>query len=141
MLALFAGWGCQLGIPQIDSAAPTSSARQQEEILKTVPYGTLRSEVVEKLKATGMRLSPGASDSVYYCDTWKREDGTQWLMDVVLLFDESDEFYAMRPGDAEAGLVTDSPAESGDKNSPRAQRVREASPRRRARPSDDTKSQ
>ena len=88
--------GCQLSTPRIEMS-PLSYPQQAAEILKLVPLDTDRDVTVEKLEQAGIQgdFSP-VSQSVYYCNIWKREDGKRWWMNVALLFDESGKFYATR---------------------------------------------
>lgn len=83
-----------------------SPEEQQRAVLKIVPLGTPRVEVVEKLKGAGIQFSPGTSESIYYCDVWNREDGAHWQMDVALLFDSDGKLYQTRRAQADTGLAS-----------------------------------
>jgi hypothetical protein len=96
--------GCQLGLERV-VPSPLSHNEQVDEILEIVPLKTPREEVVEKLEAAGISGNFGpASNSIYYCDLWTREDGSRWHMDVALLFDQSGELYKTRRSQASIGL-------------------------------------
>jgi hypothetical protein len=66
--------------------------------------------VTKKLADAGIDGSFGVSDSVFYCDVWRREDGNRWYINVALLFDESGRVYKARPAQAATGVMLPSEA-------------------------------
>lgn len=70
-----------------------SYGEQQAAVEKLVPKETHRTEAVKRLEQNGIKGSFGASNSVYYCDTWVREDGKIWPMSISLLFNEEGKLY------------------------------------------------
>ena len=108
--------GCQLSTPRFEKN-PLSYPQQAGAILEIVPKGTDRDVVVEKLAQSGIQgnFSP-VSKAIFYCDTWEREDGKRWLMDVALLFDESGKFYAIRNSQAQTGIYYSNQSSSGNEN-------------------------
>ena len=108
--------GCQLSTPRFEKN-PLSYSQQEDAILEIVPKETDRDVVVEKLARSGIQgnFSP-VSKAIYYCDTWEREDGKRWLMDVALLFDESGKFYATRNSQAQTGIYHENQSSSGNEN-------------------------
>lgn len=103
--------GCQLTQPPLVNS-PLSYTEQEQAVLKIVPLGTPREEVRDRLSAAGIDGQFGISDSVYYCDTWKRSDGAHWHVNVALLFDQSGILYKTRPAQSETGVLSDSAAPS-----------------------------
>jgi hypothetical protein len=99
-LAIAAG-GCasaSLSGRLVDNPLPT--AEQQDEVLKLVPVGTPREEALETLANAGIEVHEGASNTIYYCDIWRRKDGSRWQMDVALLFDKQGNLYRTRSAQA-----------------------------------------
>ena len=108
--------GCQLSTPRFVKS-PLSYSQQAEAILEIVPKGTDRDAVVEKLERSGIQGNFSAvSKAIYYCDTWEREDGKRWLMNVALLFDESGRLYATRNPQAQTGIYHGDQPPSGNEN-------------------------
>lgn len=97
--------GCQLGSAGKIVASPWSSAQQEQAILELVPLGTPRDEVVERLSQAGIEGGFGVSDSVFYCDLWKRPSGEWWHINVALLFDQSGRLYKTRPAELAAASL------------------------------------
>jgi hypothetical protein len=92
--------GCRLtstGMVQ----SPLNYAQQESAILDIVPKGTPREQAIADLKTAGISGSFGVSDSIYYCDTWRRRGGETWHLDVALLFDETGKLYEARQADAQ----------------------------------------
>ena len=108
--------GCQLITPRLEES-PLSYSQQADAILEIVPKETDRDLAIEKLTQSGIQgnFSP-LSKAIFYCDTWERKDGTRWLMDVALLFDESGKFYATRNPQAQTGIYYGNPSASGNEN-------------------------
>ena len=108
--------GCQLSTPRFEYS-PLSYSQQADAILEIVPKETDRDVAVEKLARSGIQgnFSPN-SKAIFYCDTWEREDGKRWLIDVALLFDESGKFYATRNPQAQTGIYYGNPSPSGNEN-------------------------
>lgn len=108
--------GCQLSTPRFEES-PLSYSQQADAILEIVPKGTDRDVVVEKLARSGIQGSFSlVSKAIYYCETWEREDGKRWLMDVALLFDESGKLYATRNPQAQTGIYYGNQSSSGNEN-------------------------
>ncbi|MEX0728938.1 MAG: hypothetical protein WD065_21870 [Planctomycetaceae bacterium] len=93
--------GC-MGLGMIQPS-PWTYSQQHEAILKIVPLGTPRDDVVNRLTKAGIEGSYGISESIYYCDIWDRSDGARWHVNVALYFDESGNLYDIRPGQADTG--------------------------------------
>ena len=72
-----------------------------------IPVGTPREAVVERLSKAGIEGTFGTSDSIYYCDLWKRETGERWHLDLALLFDEQGKLYETRPAQSEVAVMSD----------------------------------
>jgi hypothetical protein len=98
----------------VDNPLPT--AEQQDEVLKLVPVGTPRAEALETLASAGIEVHEGASNTIYYCDIWRRKDGSRWQMDVALLFDKQGNLYRTRS--AQALTEVDSAAGLAEPNQP-----------------------
>ncbi|MEZ6048271.1 MAG: hypothetical protein R3C11_22390 [Planctomycetaceae bacterium] len=49
-------------------------------------------------KQAGIEGEFGTSQTIYYCDQWRREDGKTWEMNLALLFDEEGALYNTMPG-------------------------------------------
>lgn len=88
--------GCQLTSRQAEIITPPYP-KQAAEVLTIIPLGTDRDEAVKKLKEAGVEGAfSQVSQSVFYCDTWQRENGERWWMNVALLFDESGKLKSTR---------------------------------------------
>ena len=108
--------GCQLSTPRFEKN-PLSYPQQAGAILEIVPKGTDRDAAVEMLAQAGIQGNFSAvSKAIYYCDTWEREDGKRWLMNVALLFDESGRLYATRNPQAQTGIYSEDQSSSGNEN-------------------------
>jgi len=95
--------GCQLGRGRmIDS--PLSFQEQSDAILKIIPPGTPRAEAIRKLEEAGIEGTSQAHRSIFYCDIWDRTDGTRWVLNVALLFDEHGRLYKTRRSEADTGI-------------------------------------
>lgn len=95
--------GCQLTTEANYVNPPFSE--QQQAILDVVPFGTARNLAVERLRRAGVVGTFGVSESVFYCDAWKRGDDRDWRLDVALFFDQSGRFYKVAPGQAQTGVA------------------------------------
>lgn len=94
--------GCRLtGMP--DLRRPSYDA-QKQALLEVVPLGTPREEAVDRIEAAGITGEFGVSESVYYCDFWRRP-GEHWYLDIALYFDESGRLYKIGSGQAQTGVV------------------------------------
>lgn len=89
--------GCQLDTPRM-MQTQHSYDQQVEAILKVVPVGTERAEAIRRLEQAGVQGAFGISQSIYYCNEWKR-DGDKQKLDVALLFNEEGRLYSTRHGD------------------------------------------
>lgn len=96
--------GCHLGASRI-TPSPLTYAEQERAIFELVPSGTPRDEVVRKLDEAGISGTFGIRETVYYCDVWKRDDGTRWHVDVALLFDAEGRLYQARRGQAQTSAA------------------------------------
>lgn len=99
---------CSCAGPKLTSnkpiPSPLSVLQQQDEILKIAPLKTPRPEVERRLKAAGVEISSGISQSVCYCDFWNRKEGARWRIDIALMFDSNDQLYAIRQGSASTAV-------------------------------------
>ncbi len=102
LVAIFAG-GCRLGTGRV-VPCPLASADQKAALLKIAPLGTPRDAAIQKFEKAGIEGSFGISETVYYCDFWKRSDGERWNMDLSMLFDQSGELYEIRASSFFAGI-------------------------------------
>ena len=123
----YLAWGC-LAIASAGCASaslsgrlvdnPLATAEQQDEVLKLVPVGTPREDALETLANAGIEVHEGASNTIYYCDIWRRKDRSRWQMDVALLFDKQGNLYRTRSAqaltevDSTAGLAEPAAAPS-----------------------------
>lgn len=96
---------------------PLSATEQQQAIREIVPLGTSRVQVAERLAKAGIEFTKAAGDSIYYCAAWQRPEGTQWHMNVALLFDREDKLYQVREANTLTLRDTD-PPETTNRNSP-----------------------
>ena len=110
--------GCHWGTLGTVTASPLSYAEQEKAILTLTGIGMPREEAIRKLTEAGIEGTSGISDSVYYCDLWKHDDGANWHLNVALLFDQSGTLYKTRPAQAETGVLTatDLVRDSGDRS-------------------------
>jgi len=106
LIAIFAG-GCRLGAGRV-VPCPLASADQKAALLKIAPLGTPRDAAIQKFEKAGIEGSFGISETVFYCDFWKRANGERWDMDLSMLFDQSGQLYKIR---ANSFLVGISPAD------------------------------
>lgn len=111
-LLLVQSSGCAAGPGRIANS-PLTVGQQQKAILEIVPLGTPRLDAIRKLTEAGLELSPGTSESTYYCDVWNRQDGQRWRVDVALLFDETGVLYGTKQAQSTTSLDTDSAAGKG----------------------------
>lgn len=90
---------------------PLTATQQQQAIQEIVPLGTPREQAAERLTKAGIEFTTAAGDSMYYCSTWKRSDGTRWHLNVAMLFDQENKLYRLREADTvafrETGKSTD----------------------------------
>lgn len=96
---------------------PLSITEQQQAMRKIVPIGTSREQAADRLTKEGIEFTTGAGDSIYYCSTWKRPDGTRWHMNVAMLFDRENKLYQFREANSVAFRDTDSLPESTNRTS------------------------
>lgn len=114
--------GCATSSPLI-VPSPVSTDEQQAQILKLVPVGTPRDAALETLRREGIDVQQGASSTIYYCDLWKRPDGSRWHLDVALLFDREGRLYRTRSASAlvdsdNTTTSSDPTADSAPRSSP-----------------------
>jgi hypothetical protein len=92
---------------------PLSAVEQQQAVQKIVPLGTSREQAAERLANNGIEFTTAAGDSIFYCSTWERPDGTRWHLNVALLFDQEHRLYRLREADTvalpDAGSTAASP--------------------------------
>ena len=100
LAGLLACLGCHTSGSRI-VPSPMSLVEQQQKILQITPVGTPLNDALLKLNQAGVQTNQGVSESILYCDLWKRPDGSQWYMNVALLFDESGKLYEARAAQAE----------------------------------------
>ncbi len=81
--------------------APLVFEEQSAKILEIAPLGTPKEQAVRQLNEAGISGDFSSSPSIYYCDLWQREDGTQWHLNVALLFKEDGTLYKTRPAQAD----------------------------------------
>jgi len=84
------------------SIQPALSYREQvREVQRLVPLGTQRDETIARLEAAGIVGEySAAGQSIYHCQFRTLPDGGRRHMNVALLFNEQDEFYAVQPSDS-----------------------------------------
>jgi hypothetical protein len=128
VVALVAIAGCA-GLSSQIVPCPLTYSEQEKEILAIVPKGMRRDDALAKLAAAGIEGSFGSSRRVYYCELWKRPDGSRWHLNVALLFDEVGRLYKTQAGDCDittvlpdksvpsAGPPGNEPGQSGDRPS------------------------
>jgi hypothetical protein len=95
--------GCRLGTDKVTQNSDGYDA-QVSALLKVAPVGTERSEAVRRLEQAGVEGAFGISQSIYYCNCWRRESGERLRLDVALLFDQEGRLYATRQGDTEVTI-------------------------------------
>ena len=98
--------GCQLTPSPGLMACPLPVAEQAVKVVQVAPLGTSRDEVLKRLKEAGITGNFGENQSIFYCDTWKRDKAERWHINVVLLFDEHGQLYATRPSVGESDKTT-----------------------------------
>jgi hypothetical protein len=118
-LALLVLVGCA-GLKSQIVQCPLTYSEQEKEILAIVHKGTRREEALRKLEAAGIDGSFGISRRVYYCELWKRPDGSRWHLNVALLFDEVGRLYMTRTADCDVTASPDKTVSSsgGQSNEP-----------------------
>lgn len=78
---------------------------QAAEIQKLVQFGSHRAATVRILEDAGIEGEySSVGNSIYYCQLWKRKNGKRWAMNVALLFNMQDRFYAMQPTEAATSI-------------------------------------
>ena len=97
--------GCHLGLARV-TESPLSYSEQKQAILEVAPIGTPRNEAMNKLSEAGIEGSYGVSESIFYCDTWTREDGAKWHINVSLYFDKSNKLYEARPAQSMTSVIS-----------------------------------
>jgi hypothetical protein len=105
-LALVVLVGCASLSTQI-TPCPLTYSEQEKEILSLVPKGSRRDDALRKLAAAGVDGSFGISRRVYYCELWKRPDGSRWHLNVALLFDETGRLYKTQAADCDVTVSSD----------------------------------
>jgi hypothetical protein len=98
--------GCASLSTQI-TPCPLTYSEQTKEVLNLVPKGTRRDDALRKLAAAGIEGSFGISRRVYYCELWNRPDGSRWLLNVALLFDETGKVYKTQAADCDVTMSSD----------------------------------
>lgn len=86
---------------------PLTYSEQSKEVLNVVPKGTRCDDALRKLAAAGIDGSFGISRRVYYCELWKRPDGSRWHLNVALLFDETGRLYKTQAADCDVTMSSD----------------------------------
>lgn len=90
--------------------APLVFEEQSTKILEIAPLGTPKEQAIRQLNEAGISGDFSSSPSIYYCDLWQREDGTQWHLNVALLFKEDGTLYKTRPAQADISWEKDASA-------------------------------
>jgi hypothetical protein len=103
-VALVAIVGCA-GLGSQIVPCPLTYSEQEKEILAIVPKGIRRDAALTKLAAAGIEGSFGTSHRLYYCELWKRPDGSLWRLNVALLFDEVGRLYKTQAADCDITTV------------------------------------
>ena len=94
--------GCHLTPVPSAVPCPLPLADQQRSVDEVLAKGVSRDDAIRRLDEAGLQGRFGATESIYYVDTWTRPGGEEWLMEVAVLFDSDGRFTRVRAADAEA---------------------------------------